>query len=81
MRLLIILCLIIALSSSALAQLKRGGVAVDKDGSVTLEGKAVGKLPMPPKATALVVRRVTLQGHKLLQVTVKGAGEIGRAHV
>lgn len=79
MRLSIFVVFVLALTSPALAQLKKGSVNVGKDGSVTLKGKPLGKVPLPPGSPKLLVSRSTVQGHQLVLVQVTGKG--GRAGV
>ena len=69
---------LLSLPCAVIAQpLKTSGVEVNKDGTVRLQGKVAGKIPLPPGPHELKVSRPEVQGHKLLWVRV--AGKEGRA--
>ncbi|MCB9556793.1 MAG: HEAT repeat domain-containing protein [Deltaproteobacteria bacterium] len=59
-------------ATPALAQLKQQAVTVNSDGTVSLAGRAIGRIPLPPPPHRLEVNRPLVASHLLLHVRVIG---------
>jgi HEAT repeat protein len=76
--LLTLLCFALCPASAGARRAKlltSGPLVVSPDGSVKLKGAPLGKLPLPPKATKVSFKQLTVSGQALVHVTVQGAGD------